>query len=59
MALTIYDALGRRVSQLVDSEHVPGFYKVQWDASGKASGVYYYRIVAGDFVSVKKIMLVG
>jgi len=58
VTITIYDALGRRVSQLVDSEHVPGFYKVQWDASGKASGVYYYRIVAGDFVSVKKMMLV-
>jgi hypothetical protein len=56
--ITIYDALGRRVTQLVDREHVPGFYKAQWNAAGVASGVYYYRIVAGDFVSVKKMMLV-
>ena len=56
--ITIYDALGRRVTQLVDRDHVPGFYKAEWNASGMASGVYYYRIVAGDFVSVKKMMLV-
>jgi len=58
VSIKIYDALGQRVSDLVEGEHVPGFYSVQWDASSCASGVYYYRIVAGDFVQVKKMMLV-
>jgi len=58
VSLMIYDALGQRVTDLVAGEHVPGFYSVQWDASGFASGVYYYRLVAGDFIEVKKMMLV-
>jgi len=58
VSIKIYDALGQRVGDLVGGEHVPGFYSVVWDASGFASGVYYYRIVAGDFTQVKKMMLV-
>ena len=40
--LIVYDILGREVSTLVDTEQSPGNYKVEWDASGQASGVYFY-----------------
>ena len=49
--------LGRLVTKLVDSNFEAGIHKVQFNASNLASGVYFYRIEAGDFVNVKKLML--
>jgi hypothetical protein len=55
--LTVFDPLGREVASLVNETRAPGTYKVTWDASGQASGVYYYRLRAGDFVEVRKLIL--
>jgi hypothetical protein len=55
--LEIFDALGRHVKTLVDSEHESGRYNVQFDGSGLASGVYLYRLQAGGFVQSKKLIL--
>lgn len=46
--LTIYDALGREISALVDEQLNPGSYEVEWDASNFPGGVYFYRLTAGD-----------
>ena len=43
---------------LVDEVQNPGFKSVEWDASGMASGVYMYRIVAGNIAHVKKMLLI-
>jgi len=56
--LSIYNLLGQKVATLVNKRQRAGSYTVEWDASGFASGVYYYRIVAGDFQQVKKMLLV-
>ena len=56
--LEVYDALGQLVEKLVDKEHEPGQYQVRFDAKGLAAGVYYYRLQAADFVSIKKLLLV-
>lgn len=58
VSLKIYDMLGRVVSDLVNQEQQPGNYSVSFDASKLASGVYFYRIESGSFVSVKKMMLI-
>ena len=55
--LTIYDVMGREVTRLVNDQRVPGAYSVTWDAHGYASGIYYYRITAGDFTAVRKLVL--
>jgi hypothetical protein len=55
--ITVYDVMGRRVTELVNGRHNAGAYKVEWNARGYASGLYYYRITASDFVSVKKLVL--
>jgi len=55
--LVVYDILGRAVAQLVNSELNSGYHKVNFNASNLASGIYFYRIEAGDFVNVKKLML--
>lgn len=55
--LSIYNALGERVAQLVNETNKAGFYEVNFRATQFASGVYFYRLEAGDFVSIKKMML--
>jgi hypothetical protein len=55
--LSVYNILGQKVATLVNRKQKAGFYTKEWDASGMASGVYYYRLVAGEFVSTKKLVL--
>jgi parallel beta-helix repeat protein len=55
--LTVYDITGREVATLVNGQMEPGRYSVQWNAKNFASGVYIYRLNAGKFTSVKKLLL--
>jgi hypothetical protein len=57
VALTVYNALGQKIATLVNKEQVPGNYTVQFDASNLPSGIYFYTLRAGDFVSTKKMIL--
>lgn len=56
--LVIYDALGREIESLVNSDLNPGTYKAQWDASKINSGVYFYRLYSGSYSETKKMMLI-
>jgi hypothetical protein len=56
--LTIYNLLGQQVATFVSKNQKAGYHQVQWDASGFASGVYYYRIETDEFQDVKKMVLV-
>ncbi|MDP4115921.1 MAG: T9SS type A sorting domain-containing protein, partial [Bacteroidota bacterium] len=56
--LKVYDVLGKEVTTLVNDKMKPGYYKYQWNASGYASGIYFYKITAGSFNAVKKLMLI-
>ncbi len=56
--LTVYDMLGREVSQLVNSNLSPGSYEVNWDAANFSSGVYFYKLQTGEFSEIKKMSLV-
>ncbi|MCL5029494.1 MAG: T9SS type A sorting domain-containing protein [Bacteroidetes bacterium] len=55
--LKIYDILGREVATLVNEEKPSGNYEVTFDGSKLASGVYYYQLNAGDFISSKKMII--
>jgi hypothetical protein len=55
--LEIYDILGRRISKLIDEEMNAGKYESEFNGGRFASGVYIYRIQAGNFVSTKKMIL--
>ncbi len=57
VSLQVYDVLGRPVATLVNGVKHPGTHMVQWDASGFGSGVYFYRLQAGEFVSTRKMLL--
>ncbi len=56
--LTIYDATGREVETLVNEELKPGTYKADWDATNFVSGVYFCKLIAGDFTETKHMVLV-
>ena len=55
--ITIYDAVGQAVEELVNDFVPAGAYKIHWDASRLASGVYFYRMEAGNFVQTQKMIL--
>ncbi len=50
--------LGREVATLVNKEKSIGNYNVEFNGSGLSSGIYFYKIQAGDYSSVKKMVLV-
>lgn len=58
VTLTIYDVLGREVKTLVNETKAPGKYEVRFDGTGLSSGLYFYRIKAGNYTETKKMVLV-
>ncbi len=57
VTLNVYDLLGRKVATLVKEERPAGNYSLKFNAQGLASGVYFYTLRAGDFISTKKMIL--
>ena len=62
ISLKVYDIRGRLVRTLVEGEHAPGSYSVFWDGrdetgASTSSGVYFYRLTAGDFAATRKMVL--
>jgi photosystem II stability/assembly factor-like uncharacterized protein len=55
--LTVHDLIGREVAVLVNERKAPGSYEVKFDGTGLASGVYFYRLHAADFVQTRKLLL--
>ena len=55
--LKIYDILGNEVAALLNEEKPAGIYEVEFNASGLASGIYFYKLQAGNFVETKKMIL--
>jgi hypothetical protein len=59
ITLKVYDVLGKDIATLVNNELSPGTYKIDWNASQSASGVYFYKLTSGDglFSQTKKMIL--
>jgi flagellar hook assembly protein FlgD len=56
--LSIYNLLGQKVVTLINERQKAGYHRIEWDASGFASGIYCYKIEAGEFQDVKKMILI-
>jgi len=57
VTLKIFDVLGRELTTLINQEKTIGSYEVEFDGSALTSGVYFYQLKAGDFISTKKMIL--
>lgn len=55
--IVVYNVLGEEVSMLVNENQKPGTYEVNWNAENFPSGVYFYKLIADDFTSTKKMIL--
>jgi len=55
--LVVYDLLGREVAVLVNERLAPGSYTARFDGTGLASGVYFYRLAAGNLSATKRLLL--
>ena len=55
--MVLYDILGRQVEVLINEEQDVGYYKLNFNAGRLASGIYFYRLQAGDFVETRKMVL--
>lgn len=58
VTLKIFDILGREVATLINEKQSPGNYEVKFDASNLPSGIYFYKLQAGNFDSTKKLILI-
>jgi len=57
VTLKVYDLLGSEVATIINEEKQPGVYKFKFDASGLPSGIYFYKLEVGNFIDVKKMLL--
>lgn len=57
VTLTVYDMAGKEISKLVDEQRAAGEYSVSFNASNLPSGVYFYKLTAGSFTQIKKMVL--
>jgi hypothetical protein len=53
----VYDVLGNEVATLVDGYKAPGNYQVEFNGTNLSSGIYFYQLIASNFVSTKKMIL--
>lgn len=55
--IAIYNLLGQKVETLIDQDQAAGEYRVLWDGSGASSGVYFYRLEAGNYAQSRRMVL--
>jgi hypothetical protein len=55
--LTVFNTLGRQVALLQNREQDAGYHEVKFDGNKLSSGVYFYRMRAGEFVETKRLLL--
>jgi hypothetical protein len=54
----VYDALGRKVTTLVNETKEAGYYSLDFNAASLSSGIYFYKLTAGTFTQAKQMMLI-
>jgi predicted outer membrane repeat protein len=57
VTLTVFNTIGQQVAQFQNGEQEAGYHEVRFEANGLSSGVYFYRIQAGDFVETRRLIL--
>ena len=58
ITISLYNMLGREVDRLYTGNQVAGYHTITWDAFEYSSGVYFVKMLAGEYINVQKLMLV-
>jgi len=58
VTLKVFDILGKEIATLINEKQSPGDYEIKFDAGKLSSGIYFYKLTAGDFSDVKSMILV-
>jgi len=58
VSIVIYDILGRKVTTLIDKLQPAGYHQTIWNADDFSSGLYFYKLQAGDYIETKTMMLI-
>ena len=58
ITISLYNMLGREVDLLYTGSQVPGYHSIIWNAFEYSSGVYFVKMIAGEYVNTQKLMLV-
>jgi len=56
--LDIYDINGNKIYNLYNGYKESGFHQISWDAHEYSSGIYFVKIIAGEYINTKKVMLI-
>ena len=57
VSVTIFAITGQKITTLVSTKYEAGTHRIQWDASGVASGLYFYRVETDNMAQIKKMIL--
>ena len=57
MTIKVFDILGREIQTLIDEKKQAGKYEIEFNANNLTSGIYFYRLEAGEFIETKKMIL--
>jgi len=58
VSLSVYNLQGREVSTLIEGNMDAGYHSVIWNADSYSSGVYFVKMIAGEFINTQKLMLI-
>ena len=58
LQIKVFDLLGNEIETLVNEEKPTGTYELNWNAANLPSGIYFYRLKAGDYINTKKMILI-
>jgi hypothetical protein len=58
VTIKVYDIVGREIMRLVSEYKQAGYHSMNFNGSNLASGVYFYRIQAGEFMNVKRMLMI-
>jgi len=58
LTLIVYDIKGREVEELYNGKQVAGYYSIIWDATAYSNGIYFVKMIAGEYVNTQKLMLI-